>query len=190
MSSDLAYRVTAEAPIRTIHVSSDPGSCVRLSFENDCDNDTLFDTFQNLVLPLNEESAICVRYALTELAANAIRASRDRHVSDPVCLTIRSESKRLCFELKDSAKGFDPAILPYDLYGSEDDIDLESEAFDAYRARCGMRRFGLGLIMARQAVEDFRLSFLDTADQERAWTPDGMIKGTVVRFGMKMKENT
>ena len=188
MNADPAYHVTAQSAVRTIHVASAPGSRVRLSFSNDCSSDAIFDALQNLVLPLGEESVICMRYALVELVANAVRASRDHHALTPVRLTIWSEDDQFRFELIDHAGGFDPAILPYDFYGSADAINLESDTFDAYRARNGHRRFGIGLVMARRAVEDFRLDFLDADGCEREWASDGSIKGTVVRFSMKMME--
>ena len=168
-----------------------PGGVTRLriAFHSDCANSDICNTLENLSFPLTEDEACCQLYALMELVANAVRASRSRDAPTPVRVEIWCDGSRLMSRVSDSAGGFDPALLPYDFYGSDDEIDLESEAFDAYRQRNRGARFGLGLIMARRAADEFRLFFVDGDGRETPWRADGSVRGTVVAFSKKMTEN-
>ena len=173
---------------RPLRVAPDGVRRLRLTFTSDCTSASLCDVLADLDLPLTRVDMICVRYALMELLANALRASLEKHAGDGVCLEIWCDGDRLRFKASDSAGGFDVRLLPYDLNSSCDDVDLESEVFDQYRQRYHDTRFGLGLVSARTAVREFRLVFLDHAGREVPWKDDGSIKGTEVTFSMKMRE--
>ncbi len=159
---------------------------LRLSFPSDCSNADICDTLEALEFPLPTNDAYCVRYALLELTANAIRASAERKARAPVCIAVSCDIEHLYFKVSDGAGGFDPGSLPYDLYGPDDEIDLESEAFEVYRKKHNEARFGLGLVLARRAVDNFRLRLVRPDGGETDWRDDGSVHGTVVTFSKKI----
>ena len=122
-----------------------------------------------------------------ELIANAVRASGERGAAEPVAVDVACDGDRVRFRVSDSAGGFDPRRLPYDIFHPDSEIDPTSEAFERYREEHDESRFGLGLLLARRAVEEFRLRFVDHEGNETSWRDDGSVRGTVVSFSMKMR---
>jgi len=168
--------------------SSPPARGLRLLFPPGCSSVAICQTLDRLVLPLSEGDASCARYALVELVANAVRASADKNVPEPVSLVIWRDGDRLRFRVSDCAGGFDLRALPYDFFSPCHDVDLESEAFDHYRKQRHGARFGLGLILARRSVEEFRLCFVDGRGREAPWRGDGSIRGTDITFSKRLAE--
>jgi len=168
-----------------IRIGPDSVRRLRLSFPPDSSNADLCDALEALELPLGRREACCVRYALVELAANALRASVERGATEPVCVEVTCDGERLYFRVSDGAGGFDPRSLPYDLDAS-DDLDPQSERFEAYRRAHGETRFGLGLLTVRRAVDDFRLRLVRRDGLETEWRDDGTVHGTVVTFSKKI----
>jgi len=159
---------------------------LRLMFTADYTTSEVCDTLENLELALSPEDASCVRYALVEVVANALRTSAEKKVPEPTCVEMWCDGGRLRFKVSDSAGGFDLGLLPYDFFDPDADIDLESETFERYRQAYQETRFGLGLILARRAVDEFRLYFVDHDGRATTWAGDGSVKGTIVTFSKKI----
>ena len=158
------------------------GGRLRLQFTPNCTGEDICGAMARLRLPLANEDAFCTRYALMELVSNAARASRDRATVVPVCVEIWLDGDRTRFRVSDAAGGFDPGLLPYDFTGSDEEVDLVSDAFDSYREVNDFKRFGLGLLLSRRAADEFQLVFVDSKGKRVAWKDDGSVHGTVITF--------
>ena len=171
-------RVERSAPGLRLH----EGRRLQLQFAPNCASEDICDAMERLQLPLANEDAFCTRYALMELVSNAVRASRDRAAVVPVCVEIWLDGNRMRFKVSDAAGGFDLSLLPYDFTGSDEEVDLVSDAFDSYRKASNFKRFGLGLLLSRRAADEFRLRFVDAKGKPAPWKGEGSVYGTVITF--------
>jgi len=188
MQSQNNIQEQSEAARDTICIGPDAIRRIKLSFRNTCSIVDICDTVESLSLPLGNDDECCARYSLMELLNNAVRASAETNAAQPPCLELCCDSDQLNFRVSDQAGGFDPKRLPYDFYAVKDEIDLEDEAFDEYRTTHNDMRFGIGLVMARRAMPNFRLFFVDANGDETVWKDDGSVLGTVITFSIKLRE--
>ncbi len=126
-----------------------------------------------------------IRFSLLELISNSIRAHRSGKIEDRIMVEFSlvrkigqaAGSPGLRIMLEDRGGGFDPADLPYNIYGSVEDIDLQSEAFQIYREMHNQQRFGMGLLVTKRTFHSFRLEFIGLEGEVRSYAPD-KIRGT------------
>jgi anti-sigma regulatory factor (Ser/Thr protein kinase) len=144
---------------------------------------------QALDLRLPHNLKFAVQYAIEETATNAVRASAEKLVSEPVIVEMLDDGRSIRVTVQDAAGGFDVKALPYDFAANAEEVDVNSEAFERHRAKYGERRFGLGLLTARSMVKDFSLAFVDAAGRETTWRGEGSVHGTCVSFRVERDEN-
>jgi anti-sigma regulatory factor (Ser/Thr protein kinase) len=134
----------------------------------------------------DEALMVHIRFALLELINNSLRAHRSRSVSDPMRLEFRIIESTgvqqpgvtgLQVLLEDHGRGFDPADLPYNIYGPASEVDLQSESFLLYRELHNQQRFGMGLFVTKRTFDRFKLEFIDFDGYPRDYSP-GDIRGT------------
>jgi len=140
------------------------------------------DAVRAMNLALAADTHFALEYALTELVYNALRAAEDQEVDEPVTVDLEENGQELIVTVSDRAGGFDLSSLPYDFSIELSEVDLESDAFDEYRTRCGNRRFGMGLLTARAVVQDFELGFVGRNGLACEWRGPGSVQGTRIRF--------
>jgi len=160
----------------------------RFSFEADVSSTSICDCVHALDLPLDSTSRNLTRYALIELLMNAVRASAETGAADPVIAEIRRDREGVRATVTDSAGGFDLGCLPYDFSSDPETVDISSSAFEAYRKKHDNKRFGLGLLMVRRAVDWFELFFVDASGEPAPWRGKGSVQGTCARFSVHGNE--
>lgn len=133
-------------------------------------------------IPVNPD---LVSFALLELLSNSIRAHRDRKVLEPVRLDIAVTEEELAFSVIDAGRGFNPALLPYDLNAPPPAVDLMDSNFTEYRERYGGTRFGMGLFVAKKTFPRFSLSFIDREERPCSWF-SGSVRGTKIELGIPL----
>lgn len=133
-------------------------------------------------LPVNPE---LVSFAILELVSNSIRAHREKGVTEPVKVDLCTEAGQFRATVKDSGRGFDPSLLPYDINSKPEDVDVMSDEFSTYRQRHAGSRFGMGIYVAKKTFRDFRLSFVDSSSRPCPWF-SGKVRGTVIELGLPL----
>ena len=143
------------------------------------------ETARALDLPLGSKERFALEYALSEVLFNALRATTERRSATPVVAELVDDGEYLNVTVEDGGGGFDVGRLPYDFAAENDQINVNSGAFDQYRSRFEDRRFGLGLLTARTMVDGFALSFIGASGADATWQGPGSVQGTRVRFRVK-----
>ena len=125
-----------------------------------------------------------ILYSTIELINNSLRAQKERGNSHkPIRLKFSAREEYLHIEIKDSGGGFDPAILPYDLNCPPTEVDLESPSFQRYREKYEYKRFGMGILTARQLADTFSLQFHSRGKRTNRYEGDST-EGTIVTMGI------
>ncbi len=120
-----------------------------------------------------------IRYAVLELVNNSIRAHKERNVNDRIILNFMMQPEALQIKITDAGGGFDTAGLPYDIHDDVSQIDLNNEAFQAYREKHGYNRFGMGLLVTKRTFHDFSITFYDARGEQESWKAGETI-GTII----------
>ena len=129
-----------------------------------------------------------ILYSTMELLNNALRAQKETGCRNcPVRLKFSADDEYLTIEIKDSGGGFDPAILPYDLSTPPFEVDLESPTFQRYREKYEYKRFGMGILTARQLADIFKLQFHGRGEKSDRFV-EGLTEGTIVTMGIKWND--
>ncbi len=161
-------------------------------------------TYRNLIFNISEKAPLnailkCINlvdsgisrelqehiyYSTMELVNNSLRAHRERGRREkPVRLKVSAGENSLRIEILDFGGGFDLRELPYDYSLPPDRVDLESPSFQRYRERYDYRRFGMGLLTARQLASDFSLRFHRDGDLTDRFR-EGETDGTIITMGI------
>jgi signal transduction histidine kinase len=157
----------------------------RLTFRPGVSTEAICEAIHAVDLPLDRTDQNLARYAMIEVIMNAVRASVAVGGGREVSARVWADDRDVRIVVEDSAGGFDMKALPYDFGGDPQEVDTDSDAFQVFRRRCHDERFGLGLLMVRRAVKDFRLAFVDDAGRETSWRGEGTVAGTRVHLGFK-----
>ncbi|MBU0935785.1 MAG: ATP-binding protein [Spirochaetes bacterium] len=140
-------------------------------------------TFNELGYPAAPVDAERINFAVLELVSNSLRAHREKNIADPVLVELNCTPDSLHITIRDSGRGFDPSVLPYNIDEDVNNIDLMSSRFAAYREQYQNSRFGMGFIATRRIFPHFKLYFIDTGLQPCEW-PDQNLHGTVVELAL------
>ena len=158
---------------------------MRIVFEPDTPLSAVSETIRSLDLPTTAKCKSTLEFALAEVLLNALRASAGQGVEEPCVAEILDDGESVTVKLEDAAGGFDVKELPYDFSAEAEEVEVDAEALDRYRAKHDDRRFGLGLLLTRGIVDDFSLIFIDAAGREVPWQGKGSVHGTRVQFRLK-----
>jgi len=140
---------------------------------------TILDMFNDITLTWSDHELDNYNYAVLELVNNSLRAHRVHRDERPIIVNYSVGESGLKIIVKDKGGGFDPSILPYDLYSPLPDIDLNDEAFQEYRERNHYQRFGMGLYLSKRTFPFFSLIFVNDQDKEVLWGSEDLV-GTIV----------
>jgi anti-sigma regulatory factor (Ser/Thr protein kinase) len=154
-----------------------------LKYSPDAEFRTVVDNFSEISwpsLPINPE---LISFALLELVSNSIRAHREKGITEPVRVDLRTDSQELRASVIDAGRGFDPSVLPYDITAGVETVNVMGDAFTAYRDMHEGRRFGMGLYVARKTFRRFNLYFVDSQENPCPWF-SGKVKGTRIDLAL------
>jgi anti-sigma regulatory factor (Ser/Thr protein kinase) len=170
MSPYLEYRSQRYS---TLSLEIDPGTEFR----------QVVDDFGELRYPPIGVNHDLVGFALLELVSNSIRAHKEHGVDEPVRVTFAATDRELGITVLDSGRGFNPALLPYDIGAPVETVDLMGDAFASYRDRSGGSRFGMGIYSARKIFPRFSIAFVDRSGSRCPWFA-GAVRGTRIDLGI------
>ncbi|MBN2353180.1 MAG: PilZ domain-containing protein [Spirochaetales bacterium] len=145
-----------------------------------------FKILELIDFPVKESDNIILRYALTELVTNSLRALHERKIDKEVSVDLMVSGNFLKIIVTDFGGGFDLSTLPIDINDESKKPDFTSLKFQEYRERHGFNRFGIGLLSAKIALDAFHLVFIDREGKECAWKGGGSVAGTRITAAKRM----
>ena len=93
----------------------------------------------------------------------------------------------LSIEILDYGGGFNTAELPYNYLLPPEKVNTEDFSFQRYREKYEYRRFGMGLLTARQLADKFSLLFHRNGEKSDTYR-EGETDGTIVTMGIRWNE--
>ena len=159
-----------------------------LTFSPDEEFRVILDSFKDITYPPISVNPELISFALLELVSNSIRAHRERGVTEAVKVKLSIEDGEFRATVQNSGRGFDPTLLPYDINSKPETVDVMSDSFAAYRQQFGGSRFGMGLYVAKKTFADFRLGFVDGAENPCPWF-SGTVKGTKIDLSLPLLDS-
>jgi hypothetical protein len=128
--------------------------------------------------PIKQSGNILLKYAITELVTNSIRALNEKKIEKEVVVEFAIAGNFIKIIVTDCAGGFDLGTLPISINENNSKIDILSAEFQDYRERHEFNRFGIGLVSAKLALDAFHLVFIDENGNETPWQGAGSVRGT------------
>jgi anti-sigma regulatory factor (Ser/Thr protein kinase) len=129
-----------------------------------------------------------IYYSTMELVNNSLRAHREKGISSrPVRVKVSAEEEFLVIEILDYGGGFNRDDLPYDYQLPPEKVNTDDFSFQRYREKYEYRRFGMGILTARQTADDFSLQFHRKGEKSEVYR-EGETEGTIVTMGIKWNE--
>ncbi len=165
------------------------GNCyteLRIHFSPKLNGSDFFKILELIDFPVKESDNILLRYALTELVTNSLRALHERKIEREVSVELTISGNYLKIVVKDFGGGFDLSILPIDINDESKKPDFTSLRFQEYRERHGFNRFGIGLVSAKIALDAFHIVFIDGEGKECPWLGEGSVAGTRITAAKRM----
>jgi hypothetical protein len=149
-----------------------------------------FKILELVDFPVKDTENILLKYALTELVTNSVRALHERKRDHDVVVELAIKGNYLKIVVTDRAGGFDLSKLPIRINDDAKAIDITSGEFQAYREKHAFNRFGIGLISAKMALDAFHLVFIDEDGHEAAWRGEGTVAGTRITAAKRIPGET
>jgi anti-sigma regulatory factor (Ser/Thr protein kinase) len=165
------------------------GNCykdLRIHFSPKLNGADFFKILELVEFPFKESDNVLLKYALTELVTNSVRALHERHIDKDVLIDFRIAGNFLKIIVTDHAGGFDLSLLPLNINDESRELDLTATEFQEYRERHQFSRFGIGLISAKMALDAFHLVFINEAGKECAWQGEGSVAGTRITAAKRL----
>jgi len=129
-----------------------------------------------------------IYYSTMELVNNSLRAHREKGISSrPVRVKVSAGDELLSIEILDYGGGFNTAELPYNYLLPPEKVNTEDFSFQRYREKYEYRRFGMGLLTARQLADTFSLLFHRNGEKSDTYR-EGETDGTIVTMGIRWNE--
>ncbi|HEQ72287.1 MAG TPA: hypothetical protein ENN69_07345 [Spirochaetia bacterium] len=153
-------------------------STLNVLFSPKLSGSDFFKILELIEFPLKESENVLMKYALTELVSNSVRALHERKRLREVAVDFQVTGNFIKCVITDYAGGFDPAVLPIDINADSRAIDILSDEFQMYREKHSYNRFGIGLVSAKLALDAFHLVFIDGEGKEVSWHGEGSVDGT------------
>lgn len=167
------------------------GNCytkLKVHFSPALKGSDFFKILELVEFPVKEAESVLLKYAITELVTNSIRALREKKSSREVIVDFQTTGNYIKFIVIDFAGGFDMSKLPIDINKNNTTIDILSREFQDYRERHEFNRFGIGLCSSRMALDAFHLVFIDEEGNEVPWQGEGTVSGTRITAAKRISE--
>lgn len=167
------------------------GNCytkLRINFSPKLNGSDFFKILELVEFPVKEGESVLLKYAITELVTNSIRALHEKKSDKEVVVEFQTAGNFIRFVVTDFAGGFDLSKLPIDINRDNAHIDILSREFQEYRERHGFNRFGIGLCSSRMALDAFHLVFIDGEGNELPWRGEGSVRGTRITAAKRVQE--
>jgi anti-sigma regulatory factor (Ser/Thr protein kinase) len=129
-----------------------------------------------------------ITYAVLELLNNSMRAHRENNIDKKIRTEFTLSDRTLSIFIQDWGGGFDPSVLPYDLNGDPNDIDMHGQEFQQYREEHGYKRFGIGMLIVKKTFDHFKIYFIDEEMNPVTWD-SGKVSGTCIELGLGENKN-
>ncbi len=165
------------------------GNCyadLKIHFSPKLNGSDFFKILELVDFPVKESENVLLKYALTELVTNSVRASHERKVQKELTVDLKIAGNFLKIVVTDFAGGFDLDILPNDINDDSKKPDFTALQFQEYRERHGFNRFGIGLISAKMALDAFHLVFIDAEGKVCPWKGEGSVAGTRITAAKRL----
>jgi anti-sigma regulatory factor (Ser/Thr protein kinase) len=165
------------------------GNCygdLRIHFSPKLNGADFFKILELVEFPVKESDNVLLKYALTELVTNSLRALHERKRREAVVVNLKIAGNFLKIVVTDQAGGFDLHKLPIDINADAKKLDFTTREFQEYREKHGFNRFGIGLVSAKMALDAFHLVFIDAAGKEAAWKGEGSVAGTRITAAKRL----
>jgi len=169
------------------------GNCyqqLKIHFSPRLNGADFFKILELVDFPLKEADTVLLKYALTELVTNSVRALHERKIDSEVIVELSIKGNYLKIIISDRAGGFDLKNLPLNINDDSKNIDITSIEFQNYRERHAYHRFGIGLISAKMALDAFHLVFVDGEGRETPWQGEGSVVGTKITAAKRIETET
>ncbi|MBN1525882.1 MAG: ATP-binding protein [Spirochaetales bacterium] len=164
-------------------------SQLKIEFSPKLNASMFFRILELVEFPLSPDENTVIKFALTELVTNSIRALHEINSSREIQIAFEINDNYLRFSIIDHAGGFDLARLPYSLEKSINKLNVLADDFQTYRKKHSFKRFGIGLISAKLVFDAFHLSFFDDHENPAPWNGVGSVAGTKITAAKKIDPN-